>query len=245
MLDLTKDKFSGFHLNIGGYVLVYFKQNKCRGCTLFDSVFLNIAAETAAGRTPLKNVEFATYNISGDPNIAENSGGLLTNTPSIILFLNGVFMGKYCGQSFNAEEIIQFAQRAMIDKSLPPDIHQYVQHAPARQIYQPPPPPPQQHSMHPYAQVEPNRIPSNMHSYPPQMQQHYRQQQAPQYIQPQQPPPQPQYMSALRGGNNNAGKQSQSSGNQIYVHNEEGLFSNWKYLTPKDKPWRGDHSVNV
>lgn len=196
MLQLSNEDFLGFKINNPGIVVIYFKQTACGGCVKFDPIFLQ--TERKKNQHGLQNVQFATVNITSNPQIlrkAKDADVIIDRTPLLIIFYQTAPYAKYHGP-LDEDNIFIFIKQVLssdiISHSTP--------HAPST-----------------ISQSSVNlRNPLDLPTSSSHM-------------------IKPSYMGGLRkGGNNN-------QRDQLYAEDlTEGLFDNWKFLTPKNKPWLTD-----
>jgi thiol-disulfide isomerase/thioredoxin len=196
MLQLSNEDFLGFNIQNQGIVVVYFKQNNCGGCMKFDPVFLQI--ERRKTHHGLQNVQFATVNITSNPQIlrkAKEADILIDRTPLLIIFYQMAPYAKYHGP-LDEENIFTFIKQVLSNEIMIPQPTTTPAAATANW------------------RAPPSEIPM------PTTSQHLIK---------------PSYMGGLRKGNSNLNKE------QLYAEDlTEGLFDNWKFLTPKNKPWLTD-----
>jgi thiol-disulfide isomerase/thioredoxin len=202
MLQLSNDDFLGFSIQNPGIVVIYFKQQQCGGCIKFDPVFLQL--ERKKNQYGLQNVQFATVNITSNPQIlrkAKDVDVVIDRTPLIIIFYQTRPYAKYHGP-LDEENVFTFIKQVLSNEITS------IQNPPPL-----PPLPPPPVAAAPSWRTVPPEIPAPSHLM------------------------KTSYMGGLRKGTGggNANKE------QLYAEDlTEGLFDNWKFLTPKNKPWLTD-----
>jgi len=214
MLQLNNDDFMGFSISYPGIVVVYFKQSWCSGCERFDPIFLQI--ERKKNQHGLQAVQFATVNVSLPANTqiikkAKDAKVLIDKTPMLIIFYHSAPYAKYHGQ-LNEDNIFDFIKQVLTDEVRTPPV--YTQ-SDLRFSQQPDIP------RHIQSSSQDVRIPHTAQSA-------NRENYAGTMLKS------PSYIGGLR-------KSQTPAKDQLYAEDlGEGLFDNWKFLTPKNKPWMPD-----
>lgn len=102
------------NLNIGGYVLVFFKMQNCAGCKAFEPQFHNLASME-------QRVKFAILDVGQFTDVAARSRSTTTSiqsVPYILLYVNGVPMAHYTGKK-NMNSIQSFLTK-ILSQAPPP-----------------------------------------------------------------------------------------------------------------------------
>jgi thiol-disulfide isomerase/thioredoxin len=116
MIQLSNEDFLGFNIQNPGIFVIYFKQSGCGGCLKFDPIFLQI--ERKKVQHGLQNVQFATVNITSNPQILRKANDVditIDRTPLLMIFYQTTPYAKYNGP-LDEENIFTFIKQVLANE---------------------------------------------------------------------------------------------------------------------------------
>jgi thiol-disulfide isomerase/thioredoxin len=233
MLQLNNDDFMGFTIGYPGIVVVYFKQSWCSGCEKFDPIFLQI--ERKKNQHGLQTIQFATVNVSLPANTqivkkAKDANVLIDKTPMLIIFYQSTPYAKYHGP-LDEDNIFTFIKQVLTNEVRTAPQSDWPAQSESLRFAQGSGLDRHESSSHFATAAQTSRgdlraqnvnreadVTSRLaqNAYSGSMLKT------------------PSYIGGLR-------KTQAPSKDQLYAEDlGEGLFDNWKFLTPKNKPWMPD-----
>lgn len=148
------------NIKIPGNVLMFFKMNGCAGCSQFEPVFHQLAAQ-------IQGVTFLVADLSNDRNIimmSRQTNTPIEKVPYILLYINGRPLAKFNGKK-NIPSLRNFISKALAAAPRQQPQSSFVQQPYSQQPPQQTYPQPQQHQQPPSRVYQPDlKMPKGMNS---------------------------------------------------------------------------------